>query len=174
MTNFHDYAVAMSGTLLRLTQSKNHDYAGTEDVYSNFRMCQALGISTTDGFLTRMCDKISRIKNFQKQNKLMVVSEKITDTMCDLANYAMLLSGYMGNRQDLYDHAVTFFANTIESEVEEGLTTDALIQAIESHMQSVSIFIKRSQMNAAQQSLRKIANYSLQLAYATENMGLVR
>lgn len=69
-----------------LTQRKNADYAGEEDPFKNFR---EFG---TTGFLVRMSDKWSRIRNLLSSGKAPAVKdEKVEDTLLDLATYSILL-----------------------------------------------------------------------------------
>lgn len=76
--------------LAQLHNNKNADYAG-DDPLSNLLACEIAGISAEQGVYTRMTDKMSRLATFLKRHKLQVESEKITDTLNDLANYAILL-----------------------------------------------------------------------------------
>jgi len=69
---------------------KSHDYAGTQDPFSNFRRCEELGVPAWKGALIRLTDKLSRIIHVTKQGKSEVKDEKITDTFIDLANYALI------------------------------------------------------------------------------------
>lgn len=69
-----------------LTQRKNADYAGEKDPFKNFR---EFG---TTGFLVRMSDKWSRIRNLLSSGKAPAVKdEKVEDTLLDLATYSILL-----------------------------------------------------------------------------------
>ena len=62
---------------------------------------EKIGIASTEqGFLTRMMDKISRVNSFVKQGTLNVADEKIEDTLMDLANYAILMAGYLRSKKD--------------------------------------------------------------------------
>lgn len=84
--------------LVEITKKKNHDYCAgsTSDPFKNFRACEELGIcSVEQGFLTRMTDKMARINSFVKQGSLQVKDESVLDTLRDLANYSILLSGYI-------------------------------------------------------------------------------
>ena len=47
-----------------------------------------------------MMDKISRVNSFVLQGVTKVENEKIEDTLLDLANYALLLSGYIKSKRD--------------------------------------------------------------------------
>lgn len=89
--------------LTKIMESKNHDYAGFdgEDPFANFKLVEKIGIASTEqGFLTRMSDKLSRINSFVKQGVLNVKDEKIEDTLLDLANYSILMAGYIKSKKD--------------------------------------------------------------------------
>jgi hypothetical protein len=76
---------------LEITKNKNADYSGIDDPFRNFKIVEDMGVATTEeGFMTRMCDKMSRIATLihKKQN---VKDESIKDTLLDLANYALIL-----------------------------------------------------------------------------------
>ncbi len=81
----------------QITLAKNSDYTGgTSDPFENFTRVESLGICTTEqGFLTRMTDKLCRIASFVKQGTLQVKTESVEDTLLDLANYAILMAGYL-------------------------------------------------------------------------------
>lgn len=85
-----------------ITKAKNHDYAGfTEDPFANFKTVEDVGIASVEqGFLTRMMDKISRINSFAKQGVCKVDDEKIEDTLIDLANYSILMAGYIKSKKN--------------------------------------------------------------------------
>lgn len=76
--------------------AKNRDYARKADPFSNFRACEAAGISATDGVLTRMSDKWERLVNLIRKERegetFGVFDESIEDTLLDLANYAVILA----------------------------------------------------------------------------------
>jgi len=88
--------------LVSITAAKNHDYAGGGNhAFKNFTMVEALGITSTEqGFLTRMTDKMTRIINFVNSGVLKVQDEKIEDTLFDLANYSILLAGYIRSKRE--------------------------------------------------------------------------
>ena len=75
--------------LAEIHSSKNHDYAG-EDPLSNFKLSEKMGIPAWKGCLVRMSDKISRLWNFAKTEKLTVKDENVCDTAIDLAVYSIL------------------------------------------------------------------------------------
>lgn len=88
--------------MIDIVIAKNHDYAGfTEDPFANFKLVELCDITTTEkGLLARMMDKISRVNSFIKQDICKVTDEKIEDTLIDLANYAILLSGYIKSKKE--------------------------------------------------------------------------
>lgn len=72
--------------------AKNAGYAGADnpDFFANFRDCEGIGISAFMGALVRMGDKWSRIKSLARDPSNERVGEAITDTLIDLANYALI------------------------------------------------------------------------------------
>lgn len=83
-----------------ITEAKNRDYCGsTEFPFKNFTMVENIGFATTEqGFLTRITDKVMRISSFVKNGTLAVQDEKVTDTLCDLANYSILMMCYLESK----------------------------------------------------------------------------
>lgn len=63
--------------------TKNHDYGDSvHDTYEKY------GLTS---FLVRMEDKLNRVRTLNKNiNDIQVPTEKIEDTLLDLANYAIL------------------------------------------------------------------------------------
>ena len=100
---FELYHIEMCKRMVALSVAKNHDYAGFGgDAFSNFTVVERAGIASTEqGFLTRMMDKISRVNSFVKQGVLNVKDESIEDTLIDLANYAVLMAGYIKSKKTL-------------------------------------------------------------------------
>lgn len=89
--------------LVTITAAKNADYAGgsvIDDAFANFRQVENMGICSVEvGFMTRMSDKISRIQSFVKKGILMVKDESVEDTLLDLANYCILMAGYLRDKR---------------------------------------------------------------------------
>lgn len=87
--------------MVEVTRVKNADYTGTDpSPFSNFTRVEALGIcSTEQGFLTRMTDKISRITSFAQKGFLLVKDESVEDTLVDLANYCILMAGFLRSKK---------------------------------------------------------------------------
>lgn len=85
--------------MVEITKRKNADYSGaseTDDPFANFRVVEHIGICNAEtGFLTRMSDKLSRIATFVKKGELQVKDEQVDDTLKDLANYCILMLGYV-------------------------------------------------------------------------------
>ncbi len=81
-----------------LMTKKNHDYGGREDgfeaVFANFSRVEALEIcSTSQGFLVRLTDKLSRLITLTQGRKFQV-AESLRDTTIDIINYAVLFYAY--------------------------------------------------------------------------------
>ena len=83
---FHDIVKEM----VDLHDKKNKDYAGGEYL-SNFLMCEKhMGIPGWKGSIIRLSDKMARIMNIAKNDEISVGGEAITDTLMDLAVYAII------------------------------------------------------------------------------------
>lgn len=100
-SEYFEFHKSMTQRMEQIARAKNHDYSGFEgSPFSNFEIVERCGIASTEqGFLTRMMDKISRVNSFVKQGTTKVSDEKIEDTLLDLANYAILLAGYLKSKQ---------------------------------------------------------------------------
>lgn len=96
---FHKETVLKMNDICR---KKNDDYSGGGDVYAfnNFTMVEKKDVCSTEaGFLVRMEDKMMRINNLVKKGGVGSVSdESIKDTLMDLANYAILMMGYIESK----------------------------------------------------------------------------
>ena len=76
--------------MVDLHDRKNHDYAGN-DYLSNFLMCEKhMGIPGWKGCIIRLSDKMARIMNVARDEETSVGDETITDTLMDLAVYAII------------------------------------------------------------------------------------
>lgn len=85
-----------------ITRRKNADYTGdSTDPFANFAVVSKVGVCTTEqGFLVRMCDKLMRISALSAEGKeAQVKDEAVEDTLLDLANYSILLAGYLRSRR---------------------------------------------------------------------------
>lgn len=84
-----------------ITLQKNADYTGSsDDPFANFTLVESFGVATTEqGMFTRMLDKISRLASFIQKGILLVKSESVYDTLLDLANYCILLAGYLKSKE---------------------------------------------------------------------------
>tara|TARA_R100000005_G_C4929569_1_gene159205 strand:+ start:347 stop:685 length:339 start_codon:yes stop_codon:yes gene_type:complete len=92
------------GEALKLMEKKNHDYAGEsgESPFANFTRSEDMGICTTEqGFLVRVCDKLSRLSTFTSSGTLKVDNESYQDAVVDIINYMVLFSGYLKDKNDL-------------------------------------------------------------------------
>lgn len=104
--SYMEYHKQCCEKMVKITEAKNHDYAGGgDDAFKNFRQIASLigdqdgnqrGTGPVDiiavGFLTRMSDKFSRIGSFVSEGNLLVKNESVEDTLMDLANYCILFS----------------------------------------------------------------------------------
>ena len=70
---------------------KNHDYGNSFD-----KSIDELGIVAA---VTRMSDKMERLKSLVKKESE-VKDESFTDTVLDLANYAVMTAMYLKNHED--------------------------------------------------------------------------
>lgn len=84
-----------------ITQAKNADYTGSSSSpFANFSETEVYaGVATERGFLVRMGDKLSRIRSFIDKGVLQVKDESVEDTLLDLANYCILLAGYIQSKK---------------------------------------------------------------------------
>lgn len=76
---------------VEISRRKNADYAGPEDPFANFLLCEGLGISAETGILVRICDKIARAGRLILSATDPQVDESVADTLKDAANYLMIL-----------------------------------------------------------------------------------
>lgn len=95
--------------MVEITGRKNADYAGDSgDAFFNFTRVEVVGIADTErGFLTRMFDKFARIITFVNVGVLQVKDESVEDTLLDLANYCILMAGYIKSKREKAMKAVT-------------------------------------------------------------------
>lgn len=98
---YFQFAEQFFAKCLEISKAKNADYTGgAADPFANFKAVEILGITTEQGFLTRMMDKMKRIASFAEKGELQVKDESVTDTLRDLANYACLLAGYIESQKE--------------------------------------------------------------------------
>lgn len=97
---FHTEVVKKMNDICRV---KNQDYSGSPDkgAFNNFMIVEKMGITSTEqGFLTRMMDKMMRISNIVQSGQAHVKDESVEDTLFDLANYAILMAGYLRSKKE--------------------------------------------------------------------------
>lgn len=85
-------ALSILDNMQTVYEAKDNDYSATGLPMGNLRKCEEAGIDAWRGCLVRIGDKMSRLENFLKEKKYLVISEKAEDTVIDLANYAILMS----------------------------------------------------------------------------------
>jgi hypothetical protein len=76
---------------LHIRKNTGYAAAGNGDPWYNFRQCGFFGIPVTDGVVTRMSDKWSRLQSLWKNPDRNLVDEPIEDTLMDLAAYSLIL-----------------------------------------------------------------------------------
>lgn len=98
---YYQYHRECCDRMVEITRRKNNDYtAGSEDPFYNFTKVELLGITDTErGFLTRMFDKLARVTTYVNKGVLQVADEQVEDTLIDLANYCILLAGYIKSKR---------------------------------------------------------------------------
>jgi hypothetical protein len=83
---FHEILKEMA----ELHDKKNRDYA-RDEYLSNFLMCEKhMGVPAWIGCIIRLSDKMARIMNIAKNDEISVSEETVTDTLTDLAIYAII------------------------------------------------------------------------------------
>lgn len=86
-----------------ICKAKNQDYSGGGEcsAFNNFMIVEHKGVCSTEaGFLVRMEDKMMRINNIIKSGKAAVKDESVSDTLMDLANYSILMMGYLKSKKE--------------------------------------------------------------------------
>ena len=75
---------------------KNADYSNSVNPFSNFEnSAQRAGITVQQGILVRFNDKVERLCNLLRQNKVArVTGETIEDTICDAIGYLAILHAF--------------------------------------------------------------------------------
>ena len=87
---YQDLAQVLTQDMLRTYEAKDQDYASNGKPMGNLRGSEHLGIPAWKAVLLRMSDKKQRITSFINRGRFEVEDEKVTDTLIDLANYALL------------------------------------------------------------------------------------
>lgn len=101
-TEFIEYHKNVVTKMNDIVKAKNQDYSGGGDAsaFNNFTMVETKGVCSTEaGFLVRMEDKMMRINNLIKNGGAAVKDESIKDTLMDLANYSILMMGYIESKE---------------------------------------------------------------------------
>lgn len=74
--------------------AKGADYSRPEDILSNLRVCEQMGVPAWIGVLVRLSDKFERVKNLARKlqagEAAAVKNESIIDTLMDAAAYCLL------------------------------------------------------------------------------------
>jgi len=94
---------ALAAAAYALMEKKNHDYAGHRGLspFANFETSEALGVVKTEqGIMVRLLDKVKRICTFLEAGEFKVEDEKLDDTVLDLINYTVILSGFLAQKAE--------------------------------------------------------------------------
>lgn len=83
-------AAEITHDMLTTYEAKDTDYAANGKPMGNLRGSEEFGIPPWKAVLLRMSDKKQRIQSFINRGTFEVEDEKVTDTLIDLANYALL------------------------------------------------------------------------------------
>lgn len=136
--NSTEYTAALEAAYARnleISKRKCNDYAGEsgKDAFANFRAIEVLTggkVSVEMGIITRMSDKLVRATNLLSQEAA-VKDESIGDTLADLANYAMILRIYIGQKPTPGTYAGTG-AQTVTYRPYQQVAVSPLLEQIES------------------------------------------
>lgn len=111
---------ALFNDALETMKKKNADYSGSSESMRNFRLSAEIAkVSMSQGILTRLMDKVTRIGNLLDKEDGEVKDESVFDTIQDLINYAAIL--YYGvkieqgerNKQVVNDLNRAYFTKTL-------------------------------------------------------------
>lgn len=81
----------------KLVESKNRDYANSNDPFQNFRNSLLVGVPIDRAILVRITDKLARISNLLDKDAS-VKDESIADSILDGINYLAILRVYLKNK----------------------------------------------------------------------------
>jgi len=87
---------------VEISRKKNADYGAENDPFLNFRGIEVLTkgrISTADGILVRISDKVQRIANLIDGTEAQVLDESLLDSLSDCANYLMILRMWLEEKK---------------------------------------------------------------------------
>lgn len=106
---------------LELSMAKNYDYSGGEDgrdPFLNFKTVEFLGtgVTTEQGLMVRLADKLRRLSGFVKTGEFKVSDESFRDTVMDAINYLCLLSAYKEAKESALE-GPTLFDNIADKDL---------------------------------------------------------
>lgn len=99
LLKYHEYLCQRGRDIM---EKKNHDYSGADGStpFANFEMVEKFGVaSTSQGFFTRITDKLSRIATFIRSGILLVKDESFEDSVVDIINYMVLFAAYIKSKK---------------------------------------------------------------------------
>lgn len=88
-----EYAKKQYTHSINLIRSKSAEYAKPDtDAFANFRFSEMMGLNPKKAVLLRILDKIARVVNIVDKNPQDIKHEGLTDNICDLCNYQIILA----------------------------------------------------------------------------------
>lgn len=86
----------MFANCVGIVKVKNQDYAEDGNSFANFEVAASLaGITVEQIILSRIGDKLGRLRNVISKGNTAVKDESVSDTVHDLVNYLGILSAYI-------------------------------------------------------------------------------
>lgn len=92
---FRQFREELFFELNEMIDRKNTDYTAGGSVFSNFELCEEIGIDRLQGLTIRILDKVQRLKSYARSGKLEVASEGIEDVFKDFIGYSFLALGML-------------------------------------------------------------------------------
>ena len=90
----HPVFLALLDEMAATHAAKGGDYSKPEDILSNLRVCEQMGVPDWVGVMVRLSDKFERLKNLARKEQAgegpSVTTEKMEDTLIDAASYCLL------------------------------------------------------------------------------------
>ncbi len=113
----------------KIVQKKNADYSRGENEFRNFETVYAVlpWITTEEGIIIRMLDKLTRLANLAHHGNAYVTEESFEDTCDDIANYANILKAYRQYKKVAVPEEVKEQDEPIFIQVERGLLNPSVL-----------------------------------------------
>ena len=99
------YYLGLLERMAALHRAKAAGYSGEGETWGNFREAEQWGATPLLGCLIRMGDKYRRVQNLTRDPANEQVGEAVTDTLMDLASYALIAICLLNERAELLNAA---------------------------------------------------------------------